>query len=88
MKQLFEAWSSVHGFGYLSRSLQSIPAGWDRTPSDRAVAKAMLGLRNVFSCEAHNDIVRCFLWLQEENRIDEAAKQFPYIEKLQNPEWA
>lgn len=87
MKQLFEAWSSVHGFGYLSRSLQSIPAGWDRTPSDRAVAKAMLGLRNVFSCEAHNDIVRCFLWLQEENRIDEAAKQFPYIEKLQNPEW-
>ena len=48
----------------------------------------MLGLRNLFSCEAHNDIVRCFLCLQEENRIDEAAKLFPYMEKLQNPEWA
>ena len=88
MKRLFEAWSSRHGFGYLARSLAHIPPGWDEHPSDRAVAKAMLGLRNLFSCEAHNDIVRCFLCLQEENRIDEAAKLFPYMEKLQNPEWA
>lgn len=88
MKQLFEAWSSRHGFGYLARSLAHIPPGWEEHPSDRAVAKAMLGLRNLFSCEAHNDIVRCFLCLQEENRIDEAAKLFPYMEKLQNPEWA
>lgn len=88
MKQLFEAWSSRHGFGYLVRSLAHVPQGWEEHPSDRAVAKAMLGLRNLFSCEAHNDIVRCFLCLQEENRIDEAAKLFPYMEKLQNPEWA
>ena len=88
MKQLFEAWSSRHGFGYLARSLAHIPPGWEEHPSDRAVAKAMLGLRNLFSCEAHNDMVRCFLCLQEENRIDEAAKLFPYMEKLQNPEWA
>lgn len=88
MKRLFEAWSSRHGFGYLARSLAHIPPGWEEHPSDRAVAKAMLGLRNLFSCEAHNDIVRCFLCLQEENRIDEAAKLFPYMEKLQNPEWA
>ena len=88
MKRIFEAWSSRHGFGYLARSLAHIPPGWEEHPSDRAVAKAMLGLRNLFSCEAHNDIVRCFLCLQEENRIDEAAKLFPYMEKLQNPEWA
>lgn len=88
MKRLFEAWSSRHGFGYLARSLAHIPPGWEEHPSDRAVAKAMLGLRNLFSCEAHNDMVRCFLCLQEENRIDEAAKLFPYMEKLQNPEWA
>ena len=49
MKRLFEAWSSRHGFGYLARSLAHIPPGWEEHPSDRAVAKAMLGLRNLFS---------------------------------------
>ena len=46
-----------------------------------------LGFRNIFTCESHNDMVRCYLKLVEEHRLPEAGKLLPRIESLQNPEW-
>ena len=86
MKQLFEAWSSRHGFGYLARSLAHIPPGWEEHPSDRAVAKAMLGLRNLFSCEAHNELIKNSLNILYGGRRGDAEAQIETITRLQNME--
>jgi len=40
----------------------------------------LMPLRNIFTCEAHNELVRTYLRLVEEGRVDEALK---YKKKLE-----
>jgi len=87
MQALFEAWSTRCGRNYISGSLNP-PENWSDHTDDPGVVHRMLGLRNIFTCESHNDMVRCYLSLMEEMRIPQAAELLPLIDSLQNPEWA
>lgn len=87
MQALFEAWSTRYGRNYISGNLNP-PENWSDHTDDPGVVHRMLGLRNIFTCESHNDMVRCYLTLMEEMRIPQAAELLPLIDSLQNPEWA
>jgi poly-gamma-glutamate synthesis protein (capsule biosynthesis protein) len=49
--------------------------------------KGMLPLRNIFTCEAHNENMKTYLRLVEEGRLEKAASFYSNIEKLQNPDF-
>lgn len=88
MQALFEAWSTRSGCSYLSGCVDTLPEDWKNRTGDPAVVARMLGLRNIFTCESHNDMVRCYLYLLEEMRIPQAEELLPVIDALQKPEWA
>lgn len=46
-----------------------------------------LSVRNLFTCEAHNEVLNTYLRLMEENRIEEALRFYPKIEKLQKADF-
>ena len=86
MQKLFEAWSSRYGKNYFEGGVSALPENWKQT-GDPDVVSRYLGFRNIFTCESHNDMVRCYLKLVEEHRLPEAGELLPRIESLQNPEW-
>ena len=86
MQKLFESWSSRYGKNYFEGGVSALPENWKQT-GDPDVVSRYLGFRNIFTCESHNDMVRCYLKLVEEHRLPEAGKLLPRIESLQNPEW-
>ena len=51
----------------------------DRRPEN---LKKLMPLRNIFTCEAHNELLTTYLRLFEENRLEEALEFWPVIEKL------
>lgn len=50
----------------------------DRRPEN---LKKLMPLRNIFTCEAHNELLTTYLRLFEENRLEEALEFWPVIEK-------
>lgn len=86
MQALFEAWSSRYGKNYFEGCVSALPENWKQTGDPDVIAQ-YLGFRNIFTCESHNDMVRCYLKLVEEKRLEEAGKLLPHIESLQRPEW-
>jgi len=87
MRKLFEAWSTRYGHNYLSGVLKEIPQGWDECLEDSEAVGRLLGLRNLFTCESHHDMIRCYLRLVEEHRVAEAAELLPEIASFGSPEW-
>lgn len=87
LRKLFEAWSVRYGHNYLAGVLKGIPADWDAHLEDPETVGRLLGLRNLFSCESHHDMLRCYLRLIEEGRVAEAAEALPEIEAFAVPEW-
>ncbi len=83
----FEAWVAHHGETYLGW-LRDRLASWPIELSDRAAVREMLPVRNLYTCESHNDLVKKYLRLLEEGRIPKAMEGWPDVEKLRTPEWA
>ena len=83
----FEAWAAKHGSMYLTW-LRDRLANWPIDMTDRAAVKEMLPVRNIFTCEAHNDMLKKYLRLVEEGRVSKAMEGWEAIEKLQSPDWA
>ena len=83
----FEAWVAQHGDLYLTW-LRDRLAKWPVEMTDRAAVKEMLPVRNLFTCEAHCDLLKQYLRLLEEGRIPKAMEGWLAIEKLQTPDWA
>lgn len=83
----FEAWAAKHGGNYLTWMRDRL-AKWPIDMNDRAAVKEMLPVRNIFTCEAHNDLLRKYLRLMEEGRVSQALEGWDAIEKLQKPDWA
>jgi poly-gamma-glutamate synthesis protein (capsule biosynthesis protein) len=83
----FEAWSAKYGGGYLNW-LRDRLAAWPIDMNDRAAVRELLPVRNVFTCEAHKDLVEKYLRLLEEGRVEKAIKGWEAIAKLQSPDWA
>jgi len=85
IEDIFEAWCLKAGFnGYFKnfrreRSFENF--------DDRDVVKSWLAIRNLFTCEAHRDLLRKTLLLIEEFRLQDAEKHLPLIEDMQNPPW-
>jgi hypothetical protein len=63
-------------------------ASWPRPMRSKKAVKEMMPVRNIFTCEAHHDMVSQYLRLVEEGRVAQAAKGWPLIRKLQMPAWA
>lgn len=87
IRKLFEAWSTEKGRDYLVGSVKGLPENWENRLEEPEVVGQILHLRNVFTCEAHCDMVKCYLRLIEEHRIRDAAKLLPEIQAFAVPEW-
>ena len=87
IRALFENWSMKIGYNYLKGSLGCVPEKWYETYTAHDTAASMMHLRNLFTCEAHQDIIRTLLCLIEEGRTEEARGLIDEIEAFQSPEW-
>lgn len=85
LQQYLEAWSTVHGKAHYNLLNVALPPGtdWLAELSEPVIMNRAMRVRNIFTCEAHNDMVKCWLRLVEEQRLDEAAKLYGEIEELQ-----
>ena len=76
LQEYFDAWCTMTGIGVYSNSLVF---------KDEMVSGASCtGLKNLLSCEAHNELMINSMKILFEKRYEEAKKYVPYIEKLQN----
>jgi hypothetical protein len=87
VRSYFEAWSAQHGSMYLGWIRDRL-ATWPRPMRAKKAVKEMMPVRNIFTCEAHHDMVSQYLRLVEEGRVAQAAKGWPLIRSLQMPAWA
>ena len=82
VQRYFDGWCAMRGHGVLS-NVRRISALWPIEYRDTGTMKQFMGLRNTFTCEAHNELVTNYLRLVEEGRVKEAEKCIPKIRKLQ-----
>ncbi|MDD2485802.1 MAG: hypothetical protein PHO05_04560, partial [bacterium] len=82
-----EGWVRWQGASYLSLLRDHLSA-WPIELEQREAVRALLPLRNCFTCESHNDLITTYLRLIEEKKIAKALQYWPLIEKLQSPAYA
>ncbi len=81
-KAYWEAWCAKMGAGLTKdRTFPQLPV---KTEEDM---KKALVVRNIFTCETHNEVLTTFMRLVEENRVEAAMKYLPKIEKLQKADF-
>ena len=86
LQQLFEAWSSQYGrygFNSLTTSLPPGNAWLDSMAHDQTILRLAMRVRNLLTCEAHCDMLKCLLRLVEEERMEQAAEGMTEIKELQ-----
>ena len=94
LKAYFDAWCAESGRLYLRAATKAIPREFlaERRPnaweSGIDNIRPFLEMRNVFTCESHNDLVRNFLRLVVEGRLVESSHLKQAISALQNPDFA
>ncbi len=76
--QYFEGWCCIDGRKY-ARNVRFL-AEWDKDSSDK-----VCHLKNIFGCEAHNELITTYTKLCYDNRTSEAEMLVPEIQALQNP---
>ena len=77
----WEAWAAQGGY---RGSMSAIP---ENPYVDDASFQRMVTLRNLFTCEAHCELMNTYLRLIEERRVEDAAKLLPELEKLQKADF-
>ena len=94
LRALFETWCTGSGRHYLRCSAGALPEGWmhtrhaDNWEEPISDPRPFLEMRNVFTCESHHDLVRTYLRLAVEGRMEGAQHGCPSLAALQNPEFA
>ena len=85
LQQLFESWSAHYGKYRLGTLTTSLPPGnaWLDMVHDRTIRGLAMRVRNLFTCEAHCDMLKCLLRLAEEERVEQAAEGLAEIRELQ-----
>ncbi len=82
----FEAWAALTGPEHCARILNShLPESTDPDSWTPAVLAGMLGFRNSFCCEAHDETIAAYL-RKFERHIPEDTSRMEMIKKLQNLE--
>ncbi|MBI5725311.1 MAG: CapA family protein [Planctomycetes bacterium] len=56
---------------------------WPPPADDEQACRRFIALRNLFSCEAHRELITSFLDLWRLDKLDEAAAYIPLIKQLQ-----
>ena len=79
LQAFFDAWCVESGRPYLNGALNAMQ---DHAPDGTA---RLLPMRNLFTCESHHDLVRGYLRLSAEGRVEEASRLRDEIAALQNP---
>jgi Bacterial capsule synthesis protein PGA_cap len=87
VRRYFEAWTAHEGSRYLAWIRDRL-AAWPIALDSRNAVHELLPVRNMFTCESHNDMITRYLRLIEEGRVDQALQDWPRIAKLQAPVWA
>jgi len=75
--ELFEAWCTMIGIGAYIRHVSFCEEMYDD-------AWKVSPVKNIFSCEAHAELMKHTFRLIHEGRVDAAKKLVPYIEKMRN----
>ncbi len=94
LQAYFDAWCTDSGRNYLCSAAAALPHEFlgDRGPNSWECGidnvRPFLMMRNIFTCESHNDLVRNFLRLVVEGRLVKASHLKPAISALQNPDFA
>lgn len=84
-KPCFEAWCTIVG-GWNFETIQRSTAGAPfADPGAMEVRKQILPLRNLFTCEAHKEMMDTYLRLIETGRLAEAAQKADLLKQLQHP---
>ena len=81
----FEAWCTIVGgwnIESIHRATEGVPFA---DPGAMEVRKQILPLRNLFTCEAHKEMMDTYLRLIETGRLAEAAKGADRLKQLQHP---
>jgi poly-gamma-glutamate synthesis protein (capsule biosynthesis protein) len=77
LQELFDSWhyigGYIHGFDWFEPHY--IADGWSRQVKD---------MKNIFNCEAHNELVRNTFNMVFEGRMEKAKGLVEFIQKLQN----
>lgn len=82
VQRYFDGWCALRGNSMLT-NIRRISSLWPIEYRDTGMLKQFMALRNTFTCEAHNELVTNFLRLVEEDRVKDAEKYIPKIQKLQ-----
>ena len=80
LQRLFNAWCAHYRFSFGLFDKKS-PGDLN----DRNEVRAALGMRNLFTCQSHNDLHRNMLLLLEQYKLVSAGEDFSLIEELQKP---
>jgi len=85
LRQLFEAWATRAGKSYFGAISCCLPPGaaWVDQIREPVIRRMAMPFRNLFTCESHCDLLKCWFRLVEEQRIDEAARGLAEISELQ-----
>ncbi len=88
MQDYFETWCGTYGYRAFRNVMDRINNEFPEPPDiDPELKWKWMKMRNLFTCEAHCDRMKCYLRLLEEDRLPEAASRLPYIKALQYPPW-
>ena len=85
LRQLFEAWATRAGKSFFGAISCCLPpgSGWVAQIHEPVIRRMAMPPRNLFTCESHCDLLKCWFRLVEEQRIDEAARGLAEIDELQ-----
>lgn len=76
-EQMFMGWCMIAGPGY-ARATK-----YDESMLEKPDEQPALALRNVFSCEAHNELLTIYTRMIVEHKIDIGLKYMPVVRELQ-----
>ena len=86
LQSLFDSWCTAAGIGYLSTVAATEEKPWPPADwKDKDVHNRWIGVRNLFTCESHANLLNNTCRLIEEFRVDEAKAGYDRIAKQMDP---
>lgn len=88
LKNLFDAWCCGNaGRAYLNAVNRTCEAEFPPDWNSDEVIRRWTSAKNIFNCESHSDLLRNYLYIIHNRKIDEAEKYTPLLMKYCNFEY-
>jgi poly-gamma-glutamate synthesis protein (capsule biosynthesis protein) len=81
VRRYWDAWCAMQGPGVL-KFLCGVT--WPPDPNQEGAVRKLLSTRNIFTCEAHDDLARGFLMMAVEGRVEAGSAYVPRTKALQS----